>query len=375
MKKFIIVTLTIFLNVLPAYAGEEYYLRVKVLEGIKQISVSCSGPVIIRNDKTQKELMSKPFLRDFQIKTTTQGLNLDGVKVTLPGINIEPQASGIIIVGKRQYRGRIKCLRRNNNLLIVNELPLEDYLYGVLKHEVSPQWPREALKAQAIIARTFALYNMIEKFNNDYHLTNNVLSQVYAGFLSEDPILTEVIDETRGMILTYDGEVISAYYHATCGGSTENPRNVWSDKNIPYLRIRECSYCQDSPHLYWNRLLSLREITQNFRRHGYNFSQIINIKPIERSPSGRIRKVMVIHSRGKTIIKSNDLRLILGPDVIRSTNFKIKKIGGNLEFRGKGWGHGVGFCQWGARGMALRGFSFDEILDFYYYGIQIEKRY
>ncbi len=375
MKKIIIFFLISVCVGLPALAGEENYIRVKVLEGINSISISCFTPIEIRDLKTQKILLDKPSLLDFKIRPARNGLNLGGVVTDTQSISIESQPLGIISLGKRQYRGRIECRRQSrNDLLIINELPIDEYLYGVLKHEVSPGWPREALKAQAIVARTFALSKAKERTNEDYHLTNTVLSQVYAGFLSEDPVLTEVINETRGMVLTYMGQAISAYYHATCGGYTENPKYVWG-KSLPYLQVKRCSYCKSSPHFCWKEKLGLRRMAQAFQRNGYKFNQIIDLKPLGKSPSGRVEKIIIIHNKGRTVVKGNDFRLILGPKIIRSTNFKMKKIDEAIEFEGKGWGHGVGLCQWGARGMALKGYKYDRILKFYYPGTKIEVVY
>jgi len=375
MKKIIISTLILIYINSFALAAEEDYLRVKVLEGINQIHISCFTPVEIRNTETQDVLLGKSSLTNFEIKPLSRGLSLGGVSVDAESVTIESPPLGIISLGKRQYRGRIECCRQSrNSLLIINELPVEGYLYGVLKHEISPKWPKESLKAQAIVARTFALYRLKKKSEEGYHLTDTVLSQVYAGFLSEDPVLTEVVDETRGMVLTYKGEVIPAYYHATCGGYTESPKYVWSEGQ-PYFQIHRCSYCKDSPHLYWKENLKLSRIAKNFRQKGYNFNRILDIKPTGKTPSGRLKKILIIHDKGSSIIKSNDFRLIMGPNIIRSTNFTTKKIDDVIKFKGIGWGHGVGLCQWGARGIALQGYEYDKILKFYYPGTKIEKLY
>ena len=375
MKKVIILTSIIIFFSFSAAAGEKNYIRVKVLEGVRRISVTSFTPSEIRDTKTQKVLLKEPSVLNFEIKPVSRGFSLNGVIVDAENISIQPQPQGIIALGKKQYRGKIECRRQSrHSLLVINELPVEKYLYGVLKHEVSPKWPRQALKAQAIVARTFALDKAREKINEDYHLTNTVLSQVYAGFSSEEPVLTEVINETRGMVLTYQGEIVPTYYHATCGGYTESPKYVWG-KSLPYLQIRRCPYCQDSPHFYWKNKLGLRRITQAFQRAGYKFNRIIKLKPLGRSSSGRVKKILIYHDRGKTIVKSNDLRLIIGPEVIKSTNFKMKKVDQAIEFSGVGWGHGVGLCQWGARGMALKGYKYDKILEFYYPGTRIKTVY
>ena len=375
MKKVIILVLiSVFLS-FPALAGERNYIRVKVLEGTNLISISCFTPIKIYDTKTQKLLLKEPSVLNFEIKPVSRGISLNGVIVDAKNISIESQPLGIIALGRRQYRGKIECRRQSpHSLLVINELPVEEYLYGVLKHEVSPKWPRQALKAQAIVARTFALNKAGEKINEDYHLTNTVLSQVYAGFSSEDPVLTEAINETRGMVLTYQGEIIPAYYHATCGGYTESPKYVWG-KSLPYLQVRRCSYCHDSPHFYWKNKLGLRRITQAFQRAGYKFNRIIKLKPLGKSPSGRVKKILIYHKQGETIVKGNDFRLIIGPEVIKSTNFRMKKVNQAIEFSGKGWGHGVGLCQWGARGMARKGYKYDKILDFYYPGTRIKTVY
>ncbi|MBU4310377.1 SpoIID/LytB domain-containing protein, partial [bacterium] len=246
------------------------------------------------------------------------------------------------------------------------------YLYGVMKHEISPAWPREAVKAQAVAARSFALNKKLKNIGKPYDLVATILAQVYGGLSGEDPRSNEAIDETRGEVLTYEGELIAAYYHATCGGETEDVENVWGGR-LPYLKSVRCKYCKDSPHYEWEKELSLSDISNALSRKG--ISEIESIEVYKRSSTERVVELVVEDEFGKHIISGNQFRMALGPNVIRSTYFKMKEKRGRVEFKGRGWGHGVGMCQWGARGMAEKNFSYKEILKHYYTEVKIQKIY
>jgi stage II sporulation protein D len=250
-------------------------------------------------------------------------------------------------------------------------VPLEEYLYGVMYHEVSPRWPMESLKAQAIAARTFALYQAIQNKDQPFDLRNDIYSQVYGGKTSEKWATNKAIDLTRGQVLTYDKKVFPANFHATCAGSTEDASSLWYI-DIPPLDGGKCDFCASSPHYKWSKEISFWALCEKMKDNGYRVGKIISADVLSRNKSGRVEKMEIKDDEGTSVVISGkDFRQMLGPNDIRSTKFNISQKWDNLIFDGLGWGHGVGLCQWGAFGMAAKGKKVDEILRYYYPGSEI----
>lgn len=265
-----------------------------------------------------------------------------------------------------RYSGQIEVWRGEKGLYVVNELPLEDYVESVVAAEVGTDWEIEALKAQAVIARTYAVYKKTAVTNRSmYHLTSSVLNQVYKGNNSHFKV-TFAVRATEGEILTYNGKPIEALYHSTCGGRTENPEEVFG-KKIPYMKSVE-SRCDLSPYWVWERKIPISEIEK-----ALNLSGIKDLYIKSTTSTGRAKDITVKREEGDTTIKATDLRRLLGWNRLPSTYFEIKKNGDSIVFEGKGYGHGVGLCQWSALQMAAEGKSYREILAFFYPETEIKQ--
>lgn len=288
------------------------------------------------------------------------------------GIKILPESGARVYINNRQFRGIIDIIKdKDNKLFVVNHVDLEEYLYGVLYHEVNHNWPVEVLKAQAISARTYALYQKLICKNKYYDLTADTYSQVYGGRTSERWRTTRAVNLTQGLILTYEGKIFPAYFHATCGGSTTDASTLWNI-DIPVLRGRQCNFCNISPHYRWEKELTMGYIESRLKEAGYDIV-IISIEIIERDNSGRILEI-VLKAKDKDIrLSGNKFRLMVGPNLIKSSNFEIETRGKYIIFKGKGWGHGVGMCQWGAFNMAMQGWDAEGILEYYYPGAEIVR--
>lgn len=265
-----------------------------------------------------------------------------------------------------RYSGQIEVWRGEKGLYVVNELPLEDYVESVVASEVGTDWEAEALKAQAVIARTYAVYKKTAVTNQSmYHLTSSVLHQVYKGNNSHFKV-TYAVRATEGEILTYNGKPIEALYHSTCGGRTENPEEVFG-KKIPYMKSVE-SRCDLSPYWIWEKKIPISEIEK-----ALNLKGIKDLDIKSRTSTGRAKDINVKIEEGNTTIRAADLRRLLGWSRLPSTYFEIKKNGDSIIFEGKGYGHGVGLCQWSALQMAAEGKTYREILSFFYPGTEIKQ--
>jgi len=323
-------------------------VRVLVLEDVQKVRLKVKGPYRIIDFKDRTVLRRGKNLKKSIISVKSISLN---------GVRVLPEGKARIYIDDRQFRGNIDIIkdRKKNTLFVVNHIDIEDYLYGVLYHEVSHRWPIEVLKAQAIAARTYALYEKLVTKNKYFDLVSNVYSQVYGGRTSEKGRTTKAVNLTIGQVLTYDGKIFPTYYHATCGGETSDASTLWNIK-IPTLTGRVCNFCKSSPHYKWKKELKL------------NYS---SIEVLKRDSSGRALEIL-LKSKGKSAkLTGNKFRLMIGPNLIRSTNFEVKKKGKYFVFRGRGWGHGIGMCQWGAYGMSKRKWPVEKILEYYYPGSEL----
>jgi stage II sporulation protein D len=254
---------------------------------------------------------------------------------------------------------------------VVNVLDLEEYLYGVVPKEAPSQWQMAALRAQAIVARTYALYKRSRRVNRDYDLAAQYIrDQHYEGFSAEQGRTTQAVNDTKGLVLTCHGELIPAYYHAESAGYTEDSERVWSSPH-PCLRAVKAPMYPASPYLQWSVSLPLQDIQTALTKAGYAVGAIRGLEPIEHSPSGRVTLLKISHKFGQTVVRGTDFRLALGPEIIRSTLFSVQLRDGRAFFQGQGWGHGVGLCQWCSQGMAELGYDYEAILTHYYQGAKL----
>jgi stage II sporulation protein D len=229
----------------------------------------------------------------------------------------------------------------------------------------------EVLKAQAIAARTFALYQARQNKLQPYDLRSDIYSQVYSGSDFERRSTTMAVDATRGKVLTYKGDLLPAYFHATCSGATEDSSSLWK-VDIPPLDGVACDFCKESPHQWWIKDIPLWDLEKKMRATGYNIGNIVSVKVLSKNRSERVEKLEIVAEDGGTVIMSGkDFRQMIGPNELRSTKFDVSVALGQLIIRGRGWGHGVGMCQWGAYGQAKQDKSVDEILKYYYPGAEI----
>jgi len=294
-------------------------------------------------------------------------LILDDVFQHIPakGEQIEKmgQLSGDLLVGGTHYGGNIEVWKSKSGMYLINELPIEEYVKNVVAAEVSSSWDIEALKAQAVIARTYALYQRMTAGDSRFDLTSSVLHQSYKGNAADTRIAYAVL-HTEREVLTYKGNLIEALYHSTCGGKTEDSAEVFG-KSYPYLRPVE-SNCAISPYWIWERKIPAEEIEKALN--------IVGIKRIAiktYTSTKRVKTVDITHNGGTVNMKATDLRKMLGWSRLPSTNFEVSSDVDNFIFEGRGYGHGVGLCQWSALEMARNGKDYREILSFFYPGTVI----
>lgn len=283
------------------------------------------------------------------------------------------RASSLYLKGKL-LPNQIFLSPRKSRFDLVGVLPLEDYLVGVIASEMPLSWPLETLKAQAIAARSYALATMRERSRRHFHVESTVLDQVFSHIgsgHSEDPLVKKAksaIQATEGLVLLSDKrQLLKAYYHADCGGKTSDAKTVWGF-GVSTGSAMDSS-CPSNPRAHWNLTLSeeaLRGKLQRFLKMP-ELGNLVVLNLIRPSPQERIEKIRIGFDSGKQMtVSAQAFREALGYDQLRSTFFDLKKKDGEYQFKGKGFGHGVGLCQWGARHLGQEGFNFNEILKHYY---------
>lgn len=311
--------------------------------------------------------------------------------------------SGVVRFRGKAYRGALRTVATDSGTLVINVLPLEDYLLGVVPLELGerPREERAALEAQAIAARSFAVIRLNAARSGrgrsrDFDLVGTVADQVYGGADAEQPNATAAVRATAGLVLTYGGRVIEAPYHSACGGETAGAEEVWRSNGVPYLQrvsdrmpgSRERYYCDIAPRFYWERSLSGADLDVAVRRYLSAYAEVPSggpgtvsgLRVVNRTPSGRANAVEIRTARGTFEVRGNDARSVLrgsGGELLPSPYFSVSIVsapGGGIaraEFRGNGFGHGVGMCQWGAIGRARAGQGAAQILRIYFPGTTV----
>ena len=300
----------------------------------------------------------------------------------LPRIRIAPTKSGTLFVRGRYYRGVLDVIyTQEGRMTLVNELDLEEYIGGVVTAEMDCRWPVEALRAQAVVARTYALALIGEKAQMsprpEWDIDDSgITTQEYSGLSGEHPNGLEAALSTRGVVLTFQGKVFRTYFSSCCGGHTEACGLVWDDyATIPPLAGRTCDFCGGSKFSDWEVTIKASEIANAFKHADKDVGDLRNLVFEDTNGDGHVDRVTVQGSRQTLTMLGTDFRLILGPRRLLSMDFKCRHVGTEYEFTGHGWGHGVGMCQYGAKGMADVLLTCDRILAYYYPGAERWKIY
>ena len=284
---------------------------------------------------------------------------------------------GFVHMGKSFYRSKIELIPKGKKVLIINELDLESYLVGIVNSEISSKYPREAIKAQVVAARSYALACAADrrKRGSLYDLDSTEMDQVYKGAQVEDAMSHFAVRETRGEVLTWNNHVLKAYYHSSSGGSMELPEEVWGGGSTVLKKYDHGAFALGmSPpesldgDFYWKIVFGS---ALGLKINGLGFLRDIQI--IERTPSERVRKVLLIGDMATKILTGPQLRKLFGGRWLKSTLFFIIKKGSRWVIEGRGFGHGVGLSQLGARNLAKKGWNYKKILNSYYPSSKLKR--
>jgi len=346
----------------PAFASGT--IRVAIVEQARLVEVRGGAIEVTENGRCERCGARLTRLDLVRAVPNGIGVDIDGVRAQAFRLTSDRP----LRINGREYPAPLELVRNGDGIAVVNELPLEEYLPGVLRAEMGEKFPKEALRAQAIIARTYAANQRVVSAGKLYHILASTAHQVYSGRVPPNSPLWDAVRETAGQVLLWEGEVFAAFYHSESGGYTEDPRTVFTANNIPGLKPVVCPFSVGSPHYLWNLDLRLADIGEALRRGGVDVGEVRRIAVAERTSSLRAVTVAVAGTRGHVHLRGNDFRRMLGYETFKSTLFAVAIDGELARFAGRGYGHGAGLCQWGAKGMADRGYTARQILEFYYPG-------
>ncbi|HXV28385.1 MAG TPA: SpoIID/LytB domain-containing protein, partial [bacterium] len=303
---------------LPKDMHDIEYVDVLLARNVSQATVETHSPFQVVDNK-QHTLFRGTHIAPTTIRPSVNGIQMGSQVFQNTPVTIQTEG-GSIRLGKADYRHSLKIWRESSKAIsVVNEINVEDYLKGVLPWEANPAWPTEALKAQAVASRTFALFKSIEHQKKKSSLSKDVFSQVYKGKSLENPKTDQAIEATKGEILTYNGKIFPTYFHSTCGGHTTRADYVWPVQKHPVLQGVSCNFCWQSKHYRWRNAYTAAEIQSALKKRGIAVKGITKITPAEIDASGRVRRFVIEHSQGKTKVNANEFRIWLDPARFKST--------------------------------------------------------
>lgn len=349
----------------------------------REMILAVDGPFRLRTSGASEVVYSAGRLRPTRVRWDDDGLWFDGMTLPVDRVEIVPDCSAGIWIHQHLYRGRVELIRRSGHRLIaVNVLPLEAYLVSVLDGEMPASFPPAARQAQAIAARTYALWQMRGHPDFDVYATER--SQRYLGakyvgadgrlLAGETAAAREIVSQTRGLVCVHDGRLFCTYYTAVCGGRTTPGRHVFPDAAPPLAAVR-CTWCRDAPLFRWTRTVARSELEQRLSRFlARRKTAFATLSAIGRDPTAAGVEAAIFRiedGERRHSVSAVEFRRHVLPQVLPSPRFDVEFDGEECRFHGCGSGHGVGLCQWGARGMARAGHDCAEILAHYYPGARL----
>jgi stage II sporulation protein D len=361
-------------------------IRVLLSSDVSQLDIRADSPLWVTDAQGHGQAMRASV----QVATAGTGFLVNGVRMHTEQLTLRGGEQGLTLTFPRPARrpngaplsssdsgtgisvsGLVHLVRRGKGFLVINRVDFEEYVKGVVPAEVSSTWHPEMLKAQAVAARTYALYQQMLSATRDYDVAATVQDQVYRGKQGIDAGILRAVEDTRGLVVTYEDAPIYAAFSSTAAGLTEDAMNVWS-KEYPYLKGVECPFDLASPYYQWKSSFKVDTLEQNLRQQGFSVGTIATMTPLSFSRGGRVATLRILHSGGELVLRGEELRKAVGYTIIPSTQFAIESIGRDVVLSGFGAGHAVGMCQWGAKELAELGYPFSTILRYYYPGTELQ---
>ena len=357
-------------------------VRVLLRGGSKEsFQIRVAGPYRIVPPSDWRILAQGESLEASEVVATSDGIQIGGRSFSLDRVMVVPISPEGLWLDDRRYRGRLLLVRRDEDRIsAINVVSLDDYLASVINGEMPEDFPPAAREAQIIAARTYTLYQL-KTFgsDHDYDVHDNARSQMYRGIefrdeagrplLAETAVSRQLAQATHGIVLLYQGRIFCSYYSAVCGGHSLDGRAVFRDATPPLVGVA-CDDCRDAVNYRWERSIDRAtfhaRVNDYLAEQGENLGTLVSVE-VDEQAAGDLPKVTLTGSDGSLVISTDTLRrFVLKVEALPSAMFTIEADAGAVLIKGRGWGHGVGLCQWGARHQANTGRTSAEILRHYY---------
>ena len=349
-------------------------LRIGLTSGQPSVTVAAGGRAEARTESAKPVALTATASYEIRWQNGAFLVGREKLRGEILIIRPSDKSDGGLALDGRRYRGALELRHRGAGLTAVNIVPVDDYLLSVVPEEMPTDWPAEALKAQSVAARSFALKSRGRHAAEGYDLCTTTHCQLYKGIASEKTVSTAAVRATRGEVLTYGGQPIEALFHTDSGGMTESSEDVWGS-HVPYLRA-----VRDTPlgTMPWTKTMSKADLEQKLAAKGHAIGRLraIELSPLavgraakDRTASGRVKAMIVTGTKGSVTLSGTAWRSLLG---LKSALFDAKLTKDTVTFTGFGAGHGLGISQWGAERLAETGKSYADILHHYYTGVTLQ---
>lgn len=391
----------------PVFASDNPAVRIALATTAKLVSLSGTGKWRVYNKSRGNYLMAADAGEVLTVQLSggrLRAVRKDGKTTDGSGEPFLVRAltpEGFLSFNGKRYRGELLITPTDSGMLVVNRLPMEQYLRGVVPLEIGKR-PREelaAIQAQAVAARSYSYSHIGSGARAQaFDMYATVMDQVFGGVDAESPITDEAVQTTAGMVLKYGGRVLAnTPYHSTCGGSTAPISEVWyKEPDLPYLKAvsdripgTDSYYCDKSGRFRWTQTFNSDQLRTNLEKYLATYTSapkgdlgsVRMVRETGRTPANRVRALEITTDRGTYTLRGNDIRFVMRDPagaILNSTYFTTDlSIGGGgvqqLTLKGGGYGHGIGMCQFGAMGRARAGQSYRTILTTYYPGTTVQK--
>ena len=339
-------------------------------------TVACEGSCVVVAEGLEGGSLRLPALPPSPVALRDGSLMIGETAVRATQMTLMALDEAPLQVADRAYRGAVLISAEGDGTIrVVNTVDLETYLLGVLPSEMPSRWPLEALKAQAVAARTYALARRKANQGRPYHVAATTADQVYAGWMKPMGNVEAAVKQTRGIAMFHEGRLFTAYFHRTCGGHTADAARVLSAPDAAFIQGVPCPFCTDSKYYTWRAEIPRDELESLLHAAGYDLPTSYTLSLRTSGAEGTVEQVVFRGGGRRLLVPGARFREICGADRIKSQRFDAVLEADALIVEGRGWGHGVGLCQYGARGAALAYWPYDAILAHYYGDVELVQIY
>lgn len=351
-------------------------LRLAIYRGAGPLEIACERECILIAEGLKDGYRALERLPVVQVSPSENRILLGGEAVPSGEMTVTPLSAAFVQMNGVLYPGSIRIIvTADGGLLALNTVDVETYLAGVVPAEMPSRWPLEALKAQTVAARTYALQRKKERRDALYDLESTTMDQVYPGWQNPNASVTDALRETRGLVMLHDGRLFTAYFSSTCGGHTLDSAGLMPAPDAAFLHGVPCDFCRRAPRYSWSLEIPAADLAARLKEAGHDFGDVFQVSVQRKDEFAPVDHIMIQHDDVSEELPVEEFMRACGRQNFHSRRFGVTQTESGVRVEGRGFGHGVGLCQYGARGMAEDGWEYDSILAYYYGDVALARIY